>query len=126
MKAYLDTNVVLRLAVGDLDHITKEAQQAMDRYDLLISPMVLVELQYAFEIKRIKVQAEAIFNHLQRTIDLQICRLPFERIAREAWVESWTRDAFDRIIVTQARCADNAYLISSDQKIQEHYKQTVW
>ncbi len=125
MKAYLDTNVVIRLAIGDLSKISKEAQQAMNRYDLLISPMVLVELQYAFEIKRVIRQAEAIFKHLQRTIDLQICQLPFEHIASAALLESWTQDAFDRIIVSQARCAQNSFLITADEKIQKHYMQTI-
>ena len=121
MKAYLDTNALLRLAIGDLSKIGKEAQKAMDRYDLLISPMVLVELQYAFEIKRTKIPAENIFAHLQRTIDLQICSLPFERVARAALSETWTRDAFDRMIVAHARCADDAYLITSDEDIRQHY-----
>ncbi len=126
MKAYLDTNAVLRLAAGDLNKISKDAQSAMERYDLLISPMVLVELQYAFEIKRIKVAADMIFAQLQRTIDLQLCTLPFDRIAKASWLESWTRDAFDRIIVSQARCAGGAYLITSDDEIKKHYQQTIW
>lgn len=126
MRAYLDTNAVLRLAAGDLSKISKEAQSAMERYDLLISPMVLVELQYAFEIKRIKLAADVIFAQLQRTIDLQLCPLPFDRIAKASWLESWTRDAFDRLIVSQARCAGNAYLITADEDIKKHYQQTVW
>ena len=126
MNAYLDTATVLRLANKELGKISKEAHQSIERYDLLVSPMVLLELQYAFELKRIKLPAETVFVNLQRTIDLQVCRLPFEKIAQVAWRESWTRDAFDRIIVSQARYAGNAYLITPDETIGKNYEQTIW
>ena len=126
MTAYLDTVTVLRLASRELGKITKEAQQAIERYDLLISPMVLLELQYAFELKRVKLPALVVFSNLQRTIDLQVCKLPFDKVAQVAWAESWTRDSFDRLIVSQARCAGNAYLITPDENIGRNYPQTIW
>jgi PIN domain nuclease of toxin-antitoxin system len=39
--------------------------------------------------------------------------------------QSWTRDPFDRIIVSQAALR-NAPLVTRDQVIRDHYSQAVW
>jgi len=126
MRAYLDTQVVVRLAQGDLKKITRTAQKAIERYDLFVSPMVHLELQYLFETGRITASAETIFTHLDSTIGLSHCLIPFAEIARAACHETWTRDAFDRIIVAQARHAANAPLLTTDEHIQAHYDKAVW
>jgi PIN domain nuclease of toxin-antitoxin system len=38
----------------------------------------------------------------------------------------WARDAFDRIIVAQARLNGPAPPISSDEEIAEHYPRAIW
>lgn len=40
--------------------------------------------------------------------------------------ERWTRDAFDRIIIANAKANGLAYLISADQQVARHYPRTVW
>jgi predicted nucleic acid-binding protein len=57
MHAYLDTQVIVRLATGDLKRISRPAKLALERYDLLISPMVRVELQYLHELGRCSADA---------------------------------------------------------------------
>lgn len=126
MQAYLDTNVVVRLALGDVKKISKTAQRAIERYDLFLSPMVYLELQYLFEIHRITAPASKIVAHLDSTIGVSHCPIPFAEIARAACNETWTRDAFDRIIVAHARHSANAPLITADEDIKEHYKNAVW
>lgn len=126
MQAYLDTNVVVRLAQGDLKKISKPAQKAIERYDLFVSPMVWLEVQYLFEIGRIVVPAAKLIGHLDATIGLSNCPIPFADIARAACGETWTRDAFDRMIVAQARHSANAPLITADEHIRGHYKNAVW
>jgi len=126
MQAYLDTNVVLRLAQGDLKKISKTAQKAIERYNLFVSPMVWLEVQYIFEIGRITMPASKIFAHLDSTIGLSNCPIPFADVARAACDESWTRDAFDRLIVAHARHAANAPLITADEEIRAHYKAAIW
>ena len=126
MQAYLDTNVVLRLAQGDLKKISKTAQKAIERYDLFLSPMVWLEVQYIFEIGRITTPASKLIAHLDSTIGLSNCPIPFADVARAACNESWTRDAFDRIIVAHARHAGNAPLITADVEIRAHYKPAIW
>ena len=124
--AYLDTNVVLFLVHGETKRITRRAAQAVERYDLLISPMVMLELNYLYEVGRIVVRAEAIFKELYNSIDLRVCSLPFDRIVETAAKESWTRDAFDRLIVSQAKANDQAPLISSDSVVAGQYSNVIW
>ena len=126
MDAYMDTNVAVRLALGDIRKITKPAQQAMERYDLLISPMALLELQYLFEIGLLAAPASQALAHLQEAVGLAVCRLPFADIAHAACNEAWTRDVFDRVIVAHARYAPNAPLITADTNIQNHYEHAIW
>ncbi|MBI2688646.1 MAG: type II toxin-antitoxin system VapC family toxin [Acidobacteria bacterium] len=126
MRAYLDTNAVIRLAHGDLKQIGKAARHVIDRNYLLISPMVALELEYLFEIGRLKLPAEKIISHLDATIGVAFCPISFTEVARAAIKEAWTRDSFDRMIVAQARHAGNAPLVTADEKIKEHYKPAVW
>lgn len=126
MISYLDTHVVLHLFRLELKSITKRAKQAIDRYDLLVSPVVMLELAYLREIGRIHESPDQIVESLYQSIDLRVCSLPFDRIVRIAVQQAWTRDLFDRLIVSNAKANDNASLISSDAVIAEHYPNTIW
>ena len=126
LSAYLDTHVVVHLYRGELKHITKQARQALDRYDLLISPIVLMELAYLRESRRVHASPESILDALFHSIDLRVCSIPFDRVARVAIGEAWTRDAFDRMIVAHAKANGEAPLISSDSLIAQHYPNTIW
>jgi PIN domain nuclease of toxin-antitoxin system len=88
--------------------------------------MVLVELEYLYEIRRTKLPASDVQLKLEHESMLRVCDLPFPTVARIALSESWTRDPFDRIIVAQAKANGLALLISADEKIAKHYPRTVW
>jgi PIN domain nuclease of toxin-antitoxin system len=118
---YLDTNAVFALDRKEADIFSRRAQAAIDREDdLRISPMVLLELEYLHEIKRIKGSAAAIVNDLQAEIGLRVCDSPFPLVVHKALAERWTRDPFDRMIVAHARLY-SAPLITLDRNIQDHY-----
>ena len=118
---YLDTDAVVALYQGDLSGFTPRATAAIEKEDdLRISPMVLLELQYLLEIKRIKTPAARIAATLERDIGLHVCDAPFPAVARQALSERWTRDPCDRIIVAQARLG-NAVLITRDRHIRARY-----
>ena len=51
--AYLDTSVAVWLAQGDLARITPAALDSIRNCNLLVSPMVALELEYLHEIHRI-------------------------------------------------------------------------
>jgi PIN domain nuclease of toxin-antitoxin system len=125
MIAYLDTHTVMRLAHGR-PRVGRDAAQLIQRAELLISPMVLVELEYLHEIGRLTLPGKDILRKLEHEIGLRLCDLSFAEVARAALDEKWTRDAFDRIIVAQARLNGLAPLISSDEHVADHYPRTVW
>jgi PIN domain nuclease of toxin-antitoxin system len=66
--------------------------------------------------------AKADLRHLskERDIGLRVCDRPFSDVARQAAIEGWTRDPFDRLIVAQARLA-KAALITRDTTMHANY-----
>ena len=122
---YLDTHTVAAFYQGSLNGFSEAARRAIDdEDDLRISPMVLLELEYLHEIKRIRVSARRIVDALAFEIGLKICNLAFADVARKAVEERWTRDPFDRLILAQARLA-RAKLITRDRAMHEHYNQAL-
>ena len=126
MIAYLDTNVAIWLGQGTLSRLTAKAQRLVEDADVVISPMVLLEMEYLLEIGRLKVSSRDLQIKLESEIGARVCALSFSTIAWMALEERWTRDAFDRIIIANAKANGLAQLISADQQIARHYPRTVW
>lgn len=126
MIAYLDTNVILWLAEGSLHHITPEARQVLEKAKLFVSPMVLVELQFLYEVNRISLPPKDVLAKLSQAVDVQVCPLPFPKVADAALNESWTREPFDRLITAQAKANSFATLITADSKIRANYAAAIW
>ena len=126
MIAYLDTNVVVWLAQGDLGRISLKAQSLLDQADLLISPMVLVELEYLYEVNRIRLSSRAVLLKIEHELGVRVCDLAFRSVADVIVDEKWTRDPFDRTIVAQAKANGLASLVSADEEIRRHYPRAVW
>ena len=122
---YLDTHVVVWLYAGLLDKITDAAKQAIDESDLFISQLVRLELQYLYEIGRIKVRPDTIINSLSKTIGLKESDIAFNRVIEEAMKLKWTKDVFDRLLVAEAK-ASKCGFISADRLVQSNFKQTIW
>jgi PIN domain nuclease of toxin-antitoxin system len=87
--------------------------------------MVILELEYLYEIKRLNTHATVIFKTLQQEINLQTCALDFSQVITLALKQNWTRDPFDRIIVAQA-AINQSMLVSKDEMIHENYDKVVW
>jgi PIN domain nuclease of toxin-antitoxin system len=109
-----------------LDRLSPGANAAIEESELRISPMVLLELEYLYEIKRIVQPPQALFGQLETQIGLKLCDHPFPAIVQTALFETWTRDPFDRAIVAQARSNGYSPLVTSDGKIRKHYSRSVW
>jgi len=122
---YLDTHAAVWLYSGDLQLFSERACQLIEENDLLVSPMVLLELQYLFEIKRITVEPTVLFDFLAESIGLQKCRASFARVIAEAMRISWTRDPFDRIITATA-AVHQAVLLTKDETIRQQYELAAW
>ncbi len=122
---YLDTHAVLWLYAGEISLFPAKALRLIEEADVKISPIVQLELQYLYEVERIKVAPERILNTLISAVNLKICSQNFEKVAAASLKQSWTRDPFDRIIVAQASLADAA-LVTKDELIRKHYKKAMW
>lgn len=122
---YLDTHVVAFLYEDAGASLPPLSRSLIAENELLLSPMVVLELQYLFEIKRLTVPSGTIIGTIQRAARLRICDLPFEEVARAALRETWTRDPFDRIIVAQARLRE-IILITKDRMIRDEYERATW
>jgi PIN domain nuclease of toxin-antitoxin system len=126
VTVYLDTNVVVWLAQGTLQRISRRGQSALEQGTLLMSPMVLIELQYLYELNRIKLPARDVQLKVEHEIGVRMCDLPFLSVASAALDEKWTRDPFDRMIVAQAKANGLAPLVSADEEIKKNYPRTAW
>lgn len=122
---YLDTHVVVWLAAGASEHISRTAGAAINENDVAVSPIVRLELQYLHEIQRIHIDPETILNDLAGSIGLKICNKNFDEIMLRAVRISWTRDPFDRIIVANASL-DNSMLLTKDRKILNQYDYAIY
>jgi PIN domain nuclease of toxin-antitoxin system len=122
---YLDTHVVAWLYAGRHDLLSKRVRDLIRESDLLISPMVRLELQYLYETQRVTLPADSVIEDLTRSIGLKLCPQAFSRIVDKAVTLAWTRDPFDQIIVAQAALGKSP-LATKDETIHSHYPRAVW
>ena len=122
---YLDTHVLLRLYLGDLDKLSASARKLIEEEDLFVSPAAVLELELLREIGRLDPSASHVVAALEQCIGLRICDLPFRSVVQHALKESWSRDPFDRLIVANAK-ANGAALVTKDEKIRRHYASAIW
>ena len=121
---YLDTNVVVRMFTS-AHMVSPRARRLINRESLFISPMVEFELQFLYEIGRIKYPPHQILEHLAEKSGLLVCDKPFLAVIQLAMQIKWTRDPFDRIIVAQAGLGKNR-LVTSDETILKRYPHSCW
>lgn len=121
---YLDTHIVEWLCSGLFDKISDKAKDIINSHDIAISPMVKLELQYLYDIKRTTKKPDYVINKLAGSIGLYIDKTDFDAVITKALDIDWTRDLFDRIIVATAKLT-NSPLITADRLIREKYKAAV-
>jgi PIN domain nuclease of toxin-antitoxin system len=88
--------------------------------------MVLIELEYLYEIGRTKISSREVQIKIEYELDTRVCDLPFATVAGVMVGEKWTRDPFDRMIVAQAKANGFAHLITADREIAKVYPRTIW
>jgi PIN domain nuclease of toxin-antitoxin system len=121
---YLDTHAAVWLAAGQLERFSPRARLLIDEHDLLLSPIVLLEMQFLKEIGRLAVSPGKLMLVLSE-VGVRVCDKPFETIVLSALACTWTRNPFDRIIVAHA-ALDHDLLLSKDRTVLGHYKRAVW
>ncbi len=81
---YLDTHVVVWLYDALAERLSKPGRLAIEENMLAISWMVKLELQYLYEIGRIRAKPDTIINSLANSIGLRMSELPLEEIINSA------------------------------------------
>ncbi|MBA7517289.1 hypothetical protein ES705_09342 [subsurface metagenome] len=122
---YLDSHLVVWLYQKEFSLISRKAIDMLENNELFISPIIMLELEYLYEVSRIKEHAQIIIDYLSFKVGLQTSSLDFNKVIHAAINERWTRDPFDRIITAHARCND-AILLTKDTIIQKNYPKAVW
>jgi PIN domain nuclease of toxin-antitoxin system len=122
---FLDTHIAVWLYAGLVEKISDNAKQAIDSCDVLISPLVRLELQYLYEIGRITVKPDTIIKALFKAIGLKISETSLQQIIDEALKIRWTRDVFDRLLSAEAKLLGEG-LITADETIRSNLNLAVW
>jgi PIN domain nuclease of toxin-antitoxin system len=122
---FLDTHIAAWLYAGLIEKISETAKQTIEANDVLISPMVKLELQYLFEIGRITVKPDAIIKNLFDAIGLKISETPLQQIIEKALHITWTRDVFDRLLTAEAMVVGGEF-ITADENIISNLKLAIW
>ena len=123
---YLDTHIVIWLREKALHKLSQKAVDRIENADMImVSAMVILELKYLYEIGRIFEEPQRIISDLADMIDLKVDQNSFNDCVKEALHVTWTRDAFDRLIVANAMSAA-APLLTKDQKILENFDNAVF
>ncbi len=124
--AYLDTHVAVYLHDGLIEELSSDAKRRIENSDLLISPIVLLELEYLFVRKKIGIDPKSILAALSDTFGVGICAFAFSTVVLESLNVSWTSDPFDRLIVGHAAANRTSSLVTRDRLIRAHYTGSVW
>ena len=122
---FLDTHALIWLVTGESDKFDKKTLDSLQRKELFVSPMVLLEIEYLHEIKRLKYGADRFLEIAAAEGGVQVAKAPFAYIIHGSLLEHWTRDPFDRIIVAQARL-NKAPLLTLDRVILKNYHRAYW
>lgn len=122
---YLDTHVLAWLYGGRVDLLGERARKLINEEELLISPMVALEIEYLFEIGRLATGSASVLQALQAQLGITVCDLPFSSVIECARAQTWTRDPFDRVIVGQAAARDRP-LLTKDEHTRRHYENAIW
>jgi PIN domain nuclease of toxin-antitoxin system len=124
--AYLDTHVVVWLCENKLGRLSAPALDAINGHELLISPAVLIELNFLQQIGRIIRSPLDLAKQLRTQLSVQVCSHSFPDLAETALFDPWTPDPFDLMIVAHAKANNYSPLVTQDEKIHRYYPRAVW
>lgn len=125
MTVHLDTHVVVWLYQGKVDELPGSVTRRLESESLVISPMVLCELDLLHEIGRTAGGSDEVLAGLRQSVGLAVSETSFADVVGAAAELTWTRDPFDRLISAQA-IADDAVLLTKDRRIRTHLDRARW
>lgn len=108
-----------------MERLSPAAVDALEEHDLVVSPMVQLELTYLHEVGRLTVGGADVIGDLRERIGLQLSDVPLSAVVNAATPLSWTRDPFDRLIVADATVAATD-LLTRDETIHANVPLARW
>jgi PIN domain nuclease of toxin-antitoxin system len=121
----LDTHIIIWLYSKDFSQFTPKVQKLLHSSELIVSPMVRLELALLYEIGRVDSPPDMVFRDLQSTLPITVLDLDFALASKEAETLQWTRDPFDRLIVATSQ-ATRIPLLTKDKNILANFNLAVW
>ena len=121
----LDTHTALWLYSDRSDELTPGGRRMIEFDEVLISPIVELELTVLHEIGRFAHDGRTIVDGLSESIGARRSPVTLASVVHAANGLDWTRDPFDRLIVADAVAAD-CLLLTNDSQIHEHCDLAVW
>lgn len=121
----IDTHTAFWLYSNRSDELTAGGRRLIDDEEVMISPVVELELTVLFEIGRFAVDGRTIVEGLVEAIGARRSPIPFATVVNSAHRLGWTRDPFDRLITADAIAAD-CQLLTDDDEIHRHCDLAVW
>ncbi len=124
MNLHLDTHVALWMVAGEKRRLRKVARR-LQRSNLFISPIVIVEMEVLSEIGRLRSRVADALAILKE--DYGVSEVPgqIRDLAHHARQLGWTRDPFDRLIVGHAQ-ACGELLLTADNTILDNFRDACW
>jgi PIN domain nuclease of toxin-antitoxin system len=122
---FLDTHIAVWLYAGLIEKISDTAKQAIEDNDVMISPLLRLELQYLFETGRVTVRPDTIVKNLFAAIGLRVSETPLQQIIEEAMKINWTRDVFDRMLSAETMVTGGGF-ITANKNIKSNLKLAIW
>src|SRR3990167_9198297 len=101
---YLDTHVVIWLYEGAIEKLSERGKLLLNTEELRISPIVRLELQFLQEINRIRTKPDDILDELCHQMGIGFYEENMRRVIHHSMDLSWTRDPFDRLILSTSLC----------------------
>jgi PIN domain nuclease of toxin-antitoxin system len=123
--AFLDTHAFFTFGEGRMERFGAESRRLLAKADLVVSPVVLFELHFLHESRRIGVDPNRFYADVLEEGEVRESTDPLATVVRAATPLAWTRDPFDRLIVATA-ILHRARLVTKDADIHEHFDGAVW
>lgn len=121
---HLDTHVVAWLYLGERARL-EPVRHHLDGAQAIVSPMVVLELEYLREVGRLRASSAEILGHLSERHGVRVSDHPFVEVVQAAMGLTWTRDPFDRLIAAQA-LAEARPLLTADRTLLANCRVAVW
>ena len=128
-QIHLDTHVVIWLAAGETSRFPRDLLARMESADLVVSPIVRLELDLLHERGKIASPASDLIDKVTVEVGIREDPTPLSRVVMAAITpkKEWHNgDPYDRLILSAA-IANQARLVTKDGRLRGAFPDlTIW